>query len=176
MILVLDNAAYHKERVPEYFSLGSATKKKCAEHLRQMGVATISWCRGGAVQTFDLSRPLPRYPKGPSEADLRAILEQQLEERPGNFFKSKLQVLFEERSLIYSLKRGQDATDYHQIIYTVPYYSEFQPIELAWAIRSGGSETTTHQSVMQRPSVSCCVKACTGRKYTLLLTLPCVRA
>ena len=81
---------------------------------------------------FDLLSPMQRYPEGPSAGELRAILEREIELRSPDFYKSKLIVEFERQSVEDSKKVGPERRDYHQVIFTVPYRSETQPIELVW--------------------------------------------
>lgn len=119
MILVLDNASYHKPRDETWISDSKAqSKHELAHQLIDLGVTEL-------VTVDDQHRVVPAHlfaapagAGGPSKEDLVAATKKWLEEHEGA-----------NRTVVEQLMADAG----HSLVYTPPFCPEVQPIELLWA-------------------------------------------
>jgi transposase len=119
MILVLDNASYHKPRDETWISAAKAQNKHELVHqLMDLGVTQLT-------TVGDSPRVVPAHrfeaavsAGGPSKEDLLAAVQKWLDEHPNH-----------NRTVVEQLL--SDAG--HSLVYTPPFCPEVQPIELLWA-------------------------------------------
>jgi len=119
MILVMDNAAYHKARDESWVSSSkSQSKHELAHLLIDLGVSQL-------ITTGPHPRTVPAHhfeasigEGGPSKDDLLVAVQKWLAEHPDH-----------NRTVVEQLL--SDAG--HALVYTPPYCPEVQPIELLWA-------------------------------------------
>jgi transposase len=118
-ILVLDNAAYHRARGAEYVNPATMTKLELIQHLELFGINSITVNRRGQSVQFNSASFYRRGgDSGPTNAELKAALQDYLNRNP-HLQRSRAQTLF-------------DAEGW-QLLFTPPYNSECQPIEMVWA-------------------------------------------
>ena len=147
MILVMDNASYHKQQSTEFYTEGkgpaTASKGLNAHVLRKAGCTQIEIKRGEATLAFSVPVEEPahfadhrehggrspscegldgtvyaRSPKGPSSEELALATSAYLKVNCPQALESKVERLFAEKNW--------------KIIWTPPYCPKFQPIELVW--------------------------------------------
>jgi transposase len=147
MILVMDNASYHKAQNTEYYPEGKGPETaskglnahvlrmaQCTEVEIKRGEATLKFAvppveppsfahhrvNGGAAPSSDGldGTVYARSPKGPSSAELAEATAQYLKAHCPQALESKVEKAFAERGW--------------KIIWTPPYCPKFQPIELVW--------------------------------------------
>lgn len=82
MILVLDNAAYHRARTDQWISVSGATKSALSAKLREWKVDTITVTRDGVKTRFRSSQYEVNAPAGPSRPELQAVARQYLKAHP----------------------------------------------------------------------------------------------
>ena len=117
MVLVMDNAGYHKARDETWIStVKSQSRHDLAHTLLDLGVTELTDAATGAV--YPAHRFASNRGTGPSKDALLAAVRKVVEERPGC-----------NRTVVEQLL---DAEQY-SIIYTPPYSPDLQPIELLWA-------------------------------------------
>jgi transposase len=117
MILVLDNANYHKPRDESWISASKAMNKhELAHQLLDMGVQQLITSRGIVVPAHRFEADLSAG--GPSKEDLIAAVKKWLEEHPDH-----------NETVVEQLMKDAG----YSLIYTPPYCPEVQPIELLWA-------------------------------------------
>jgi transposase len=131
MYLVLDNAKYHHHRGPDWFSPSSKKKGQLADFLRQRGVKSITVDGGRVIPASKFSADARGNGGGPSLAQLKAAVKQHLAEHPEINTTVPQQLM--------------DDQDY-ELIYTPPYVSELQPIELIWAFTKALVARQSHRS------------------------------
>jgi hypothetical protein len=148
MILVMDNASYHKQQSTEYYPEGkgpnSATKGLNAHVLRRAGCTSIQVNRGGATPELFLVPPeepeaytthrehggpapgagddgtvYARFPKGPSADELAAATNV--------FLKANCPAALE--SMVERKFANMEGGAW-KVIWTPPYWPKCQPIEL----------------------------------------------
>ena len=123
MYLVLDNAKYHHLRGPEWVSPSKMKRGQLAEFLRQRQIKSIT------VTEHDKSTRVVPHTKfsadwrrdrtgGPNVEQLQKAVKQHLEENP-EINQTVPQQLMKDK--------------HYELIYTPPYVSQLQPIELIWA-------------------------------------------
>ena len=119
MVLVLDNASYHKPRDESWISAArSQNKHELAHQLMDLGVEQLT-----TVGASPRVVPTHRFEAavgagGPTKEDLLAAVKKWLDEHPDH-----------NRTVVEQLM--DDAG--HSLIYTPPFCPEVQPIELLWA-------------------------------------------
>jgi transposase len=121
MILVLDNASYHKMRDESWVSGSKALNKhELAHQLMDLGVEQLT-----TVATDKPRRIVPSHrfeapisDGGPSKDDLIGAIQKWLDDHPDH-----------NRTVVEQLM--DDAG--HTLVYTPPFCPEVQPIELLWA-------------------------------------------
>jgi transposase len=147
MILVMDNASYHKQQSTEFYPEGkgpaTASKGLNAHVLRKAGCTQIEIKRGEATLAFSVPVEEPanfaqhrehggrspscdgldgtvyaRSPKGPSSEELALATSAYLKAYCPQALESRVERLFAEKDW--------------KIIWTPPYCPKFQPIELVW--------------------------------------------
>jgi hypothetical protein len=120
MYLVLDNAKYHHHRGEDWLTPAKMNKGQCARFLRENGVPRITVTRSNnstyEVPASKLSADLKDG--GPTMKGLRGAVSTYLASHPGMNTTVPAQLM-------------KDA--HASLIYTPPYESWLQPIELVWA-------------------------------------------
>ena len=119
MVLVLDNASYHKPRDESWISASKAMNKHELVHqLLDLGVAQLTTV-GASPRVVTAERfEAAVSAGGPSKDDLLAAAQRWLDEHPDH-----------NRTVVEQLM--SDAG--HALVYTPPFCPEVQPIELLWA-------------------------------------------
>ena len=118
MYLVLDNAKYHHHRGPDWFSPSNKKKGQLADFLRQRDVSSITVEGGRTIPASKFSADARGKAGGPTVKQLQAAAKEHLAEHP-EINTTVPQQLFDDAG--------------HELIYTPPYVSQLQPIELIWA-------------------------------------------
>ena len=118
MYLVLDNAKYHHHRGPDWFAPATKSKGQLADFLRQRSVRNITVDGGRTIPSRNFSADARGKSGGPTVVQLKEAVKQHLVEHPEINTTVPQQLL-------------SDAG--HELLYTPPYVSELQPIELIWA-------------------------------------------
>ena len=119
MYLVLDNAKYHHHRGPDWFSATNKTKGQLADFLRQRGVKQITLDDGRIIKSNKFSADCRgRNGGGATIEQLKIAVKQHLSQHP-EINTTVPQQLFDDAG--------------YELLYTPPYVSELQPIELIWA-------------------------------------------
>jgi hypothetical protein len=119
MILVLDNASYHKPRDESWVSSSKALNKhELAHQLMDLGVEQLT-----TVDNAHRIVPSHRFEAkvsdgGPLKDDLIGAIQKWLDDHPDH-----------NRTVVEQLM--DDAG--HSLVYTPPFCPEVQPIELLWA-------------------------------------------
>ena len=133
MILVMDNASYHKARDETWVSAGaSQSKTQLADRLIALEVEKLT-----TVRSAGGSRVVPSYlfhssigEGGPSKEDLQAAVQKWLDAHPGH-----------NRTIVEQI---MDAEGF-SIVYTPPFCPDVQPIELLWGkIKGSVAAQSTH--------------------------------
>ena len=131
MVLVLDNAKYHHHRGPDWFSPSNKKKGQLADFLRQRRVASITTDDGRVIPASKFSADASRSGGGPSLLQLRKAVKQHLNEHP-------------EINTTVPQQLMSDAG--YELLYTPPYISQLQPIELIWAFTKALVARQSHRS------------------------------
>lgn len=118
MVLVLDNAKYHHHRGPDWFSPSNKKKGQLADFLRQRSVPSLTTENGRVIPAGKFSADARGKAGGPTLKELQAAVKQHLKEHP-DINTTVPQQLMDDAG--------------YELIYTPPYVSELQPIELIWA-------------------------------------------
>ena len=120
MYLVLDNAAYHHHRGPDWISPYKLKKPQLAEVLRQRGVASISSPTKGNVNRIIPSTKFSAdiSAGGPTLAQLQTAVKLLLAEHPEINTTVTQQLMSDKK---------------HVLVYTPPWVPDVQPIELIWS-------------------------------------------
>jgi len=131
MILVLDNASYHKPRDESWISASKAMNKhELAHQLLDLGVERLT-------TIGDRPRIVPSHlfeasigAGGPSKDDLIAATQLWLDQHP-DYNRTVVEQLFDDAG--------------HSLVYTPPFCPEVQPIELLWAkVKRYVADRATH--------------------------------
>ncbi len=137
MILVMDNAGYHKPRDFDWVAPAKMGKAECASFLEAQGITAFKAERedAGAVvfpkRTWLLNA---RNKAAPTVKELRAAVKAHLKQHP-QLNQTKIDKMLRPLG--------------HSIIWTPPFVPEVQPIELIWAYVKGlvASQYTLHRSI-----------------------------
>ena len=132
MILVLDNAPYHKEQGEGYFNIKSMSKTGMINVLRSKKVHNIVIIRNGQAKMFKAGEWHLNGPSGPYKEELQIFVESWIKKYP-ELQKTLLEKLFEHKSL--AVKPG--VPNFHYFILTPPYTPQLQPIEWVWSYVKG---------------------------------------
>jgi len=118
MYLILDNAKYHHHRGPDWFAPYNKKKGQLADFLRQRHVRSITLDDGRVIPVSKFSADANKRAGGPTLAQLKKVVQKIIEQNPE----------------INTTVPQQLMNDHHyELIYTPPYVSQLQPIELIWA-------------------------------------------
>ncbi|CAF0833932.1 unnamed protein product [Rotaria sp. Silwood1] len=128
MILVLDNAPYHKERGDDYVNIKLMSKIDMIDLLVSKGVQNITIIPNGYPKEFQANEWKFNGPLGPYKKELQLYMESWIKQYP-ELQKTLLENLFVEKSLHVKA----NMPDFHYLIYIPPYCPQVQPIELVWA-------------------------------------------
>jgi transposase len=131
MYLVLDNAKYHHHRGPDWFSPSAKKKGQLADFLRQREVKSITVEGGRVIPASKFSADARGKAGGPTLEQLKKAAKQHLTEHP-EINTTVPQQLFDDAG--------------YELLYTPPYVSELQPIELIWAFTKGLVARQSHRS------------------------------
>ena len=120
MILVMDNAKYHHARGEDWTTPAEMNRGQCADFLRQIEVKRISGEVRKREKTFAASSfSADEKDGGPTLKLLRGEIDKWLQSHP----EANVEV---PTQLVRDVRAGS------RIIYTPPYESWLQPIELVW--------------------------------------------
>jgi hypothetical protein len=123
MVLVLDNAAYHHHRGPEWISVTSMKKQQLADKMVELGISSVvvDRQRKGTDErekkTFQQHSYSRGGPYAPTVAEMQVSLTAHLNAHPEV-----------NRTEVYKLF----AQHHHELLYTPPYQPAVQPIERLW--------------------------------------------
>jgi transposase len=131
MYLVLDNAKYHHHRGPDWFSPSSKTKGQLADFLRQRSVQSITVDHGRVIFANKFSADARGKAGGPTLAQLKTAAKQHLAEHP-EINTTVPQQLMEDQN--------------YELLYTPPYVSDLQPIEMLWAFTKAIVARQSHRT------------------------------
>jgi transposase len=121
MILVMDNATYHRPRDFDWITPYKMCKTACVTFLERHGVTEFTAERDGVEVTFNQAQFTQRASKknaAPTVKELQKAVNTYLQQHPG-INKTKIDKLLEPLG--------------HSIVWTPPFVPEVQPIELIWA-------------------------------------------
>jgi hypothetical protein len=119
MYLVLDNAKYHHHRGPDWFSTTNKKRGQLADFLRQCKVKSITLEDGRIIFSTKFSADCRgRNGGGPTLEELKKAVKDYIKGHPEINTTVPQQLM--------------DDVGY-ELLYTPPYVSELQPIELIWA-------------------------------------------
>jgi transposase len=131
MYLVLDNAKYHYHRGPDWFAPSTKSKGQLADFLRQRNVKNITVDGGRVIPANKFSAEARGKAGGPTVVQLKAAAKQHLKEHP-DINTTVPQQLMDDAG--------------YKLLYTPPYVSELQPIELIWAYTKALVARQSHRS------------------------------
>jgi transposase len=137
MYLVLDNAKYHHHRGPDWFSPSVKKKGQLADFLRQRQVKSVTVEGGRVIPASKFSADARgKASGGPTLDQLKNAVKQHLVDHP-DINTTVPQQLFSDAG--YSL------------IYTPPYVSDLQPIEMIWAFTKAlvAKQSTRNRTVRE---------------------------
>jgi hypothetical protein len=140
MYLVLDNAKYHHHRGPDWFSPTTKKKGQLADFLRQRSFSSITVESGRVVPASKFSANAGRAAGGPTLAQLKEAVKQHLAAHPEINTTVPQQLM--------------DNAGY-ELLYTPPYVSDLQPIEMIWAFTKA---LVARQSTRTRTAHTCAVQ------------------
>jgi hypothetical protein len=120
MIIVMDNASYHKPRDFDWITPYKMTKVACASFLVAQDLKQFTAERDGEPIVFKRSTWNQRAgnKSSPSLKELQQAVKSHLKQHPG-INKTKIDKLLQPHG--------------HSIVWTPPFVPEVQPIELIWA-------------------------------------------
>jgi transposase len=119
MILVLDNAKYHHHRGPDWFSTSNKSRGQLADFLRQRGIQSITVDEGRVIPSSKFSADARgKSSTGPTLKQLKKAVDDHLVEHP---------------EINTTVPQQLMADKQYELLYTPPYVSHLQPIELIWA-------------------------------------------
>ena len=125
MIIVMDNAGYHKPRDFDWITPGTMSKTECASFCEEHGIEEINATRDGQEMRFSkktFSQRASKHNLAPTRKELQAAVKAHLKQHPG-INKTKIDKLLQPLG--------------HSIVWTPPFVPEVQPIELIWAYVKG---------------------------------------
>jgi transposase len=132
MYLVLDNAKYHHHRGPDWFSPSNKKRGALADFLRQRKVKSITVEGGRVISASKFSADARgKASDGPTLKQLQAAVKEHLAAHPEINTTVPQQLL-------------SDAG--YELLYTPPYVSELQPIEMIWAFTKGLVARRSHRT------------------------------
>jgi len=145
LVLVLDNASYHRALADDSMK-ATGSKQEMLAQLKRAGVQTITTHRVGKTfaqdgrrhsrdykrGSLDQSQWEAKAPQGPFVQEVKEALKAYIAENP-EVAKSAVEKLFERESLKDSNGFNKN---FHRIIYTPPYLPQVQPGGQTW--RSSG--------------------------------------
>jgi hypothetical protein len=140
MYLVLDNAKYHHHRGPDWFSPSNKKKGQLADFLRQRDVSSITVDDGRTIPASKFSADARGKAGGPTVKQLQTAVKEHLAEHPEINTTVPQQLM--------------DDTGY-TLLYTPPYVSDLQPIEMIWAFTKA---LVARQSTRTRTPHACAVQ------------------
>jgi transposase len=137
MIIVMDNAAYHKPRDFDWITPHKMNKTACISFLQQYGLKEFTVERDGESIIFKKStwHLHARNKSAPTVKELQHAVKEYLKQHP-DINKTKIDKLLQPHG--------------HFIVWTPPFVSIFQPIELVWAYvkRLVASQYTLNRSIL----------------------------
>ncbi len=131
MHLVLDNAKYHHHRGPDWFSPSNKKRGQLADFLRQCSVKSITVDDGRTFPSSLFSADARGKGAGPTLKQLQTAVKQYLTAHPEI-----------NTTVPQQLMEDQD----YELLYTPPYVSELQPIELIWAFTKALVARQSHRT------------------------------
>jgi len=140
MYLVLDNAKYHHHRGPDWFSPSGKKKGQLADFLRQRGVQSIIVDDGRNIPASKFSADARGKAGGPTLQQLKIAVKEHLAAHP-------------EINTTVPQQLMDDAG--YELLYTPPYVSDLQPIEMIWAFTKA---LVARQSHRTRTAQACAVQ------------------
>jgi len=140
MYLVLDNAKYHHHRGPDWFSPSKKRKGQLADFLRQRSVSSITVDDGRCIPASSFSADARGKAGGPTLVQLKEAVKQHLAAHP-------------EINTTVPQQLMSDAG--YSLLYTPPYVSDLQPIEMIWAFTKA---LVARQSTRTRTAQACAVQ------------------
>jgi hypothetical protein len=140
MYLVLDNAKYHHHRGPDWFSPSSKKKGQLADFLRQRNVSSITVDDGRVVPASKFSADARGKAGGPTLVQLKAAAKAHIASHPEINTTVPQQLMSDQG---------------YELLYTPPYVSDLQPIEMIWAFTKA---LVARQSHRARTARACAVQ------------------
>ncbi|CAF1341880.1 unnamed protein product [Rotaria sp. Silwood1] len=132
MILVLDNAPYHKEQGNDYANIKLMSKTDMINLFLSKKVRKVTVIRDGHTKEFKANEWKLNGPLGPYKEELKIYIQSWIKQYP-ELQKVLIEKLFEEKSLAAKV----NMPNFHYLIFTPPYCPQVQPIELVWAYVKG---------------------------------------
>lgn len=119
MVLILDNAKYHHARGEDWVSASKMSKTELGVFLRTAGVPSITREDGVAIPASKFTADVRGAAGGgPSKELLQQVVKDYIASHPTINSTLVAQLMQEKK---------------HELVYTPPYESWLQPIELVWA-------------------------------------------
>jgi transposase len=118
MVLILDNAKYHHARGEDWITPSKMNKVELGVFLRRVGVTQITNDEGRVFLSNKFTADASANGGGPTAAALRKVVSDYVKSHPAI-----------NTTLVHQL---MDQHKY-KLLYTPPYESWLQPIELVWA-------------------------------------------
>jgi len=115
MVLILDNASFHKSKDETWKSVNGKSRTWLEEYLFNAEVEFILGKDGRKIRSTKFTSK--KHEGGPTDAELRDVVRDHIKSHWSN--STVLEQLF--------------AREGHQLLWTPPYESWLQPIELVWA-------------------------------------------
>ena len=140
MYLVLDNAKYHHHRGPDWFAPSTKKKGQLADFLRQRNVGSITVDDKRSIPASKFSANAGRAAGGPTLVQLKAAVKEHLAAHP------------EINTTVPQQLMGDAG---YSLLYTPPYVSDLQPIEMIWAFTKA---LVARQSTRTRTAQVCAVQ------------------
>jgi hypothetical protein len=140
MYLVLDNAKYHHHRGPDWFSPSAKKKGQLADFLRQRSVPSITVDGDRSIPASKFSANAGKSAGGPTLAQLKTAAKAHLAAHP---------------EINTTVPQQLMADKNYELLYTPPYVSDLQPIEMIWAFTKS---LVAHQSHRSRTAHACAVQ------------------
>jgi DDE superfamily endonuclease len=140
MYLVLDNAKYHHHRGPDWFSPSNKKKGQLADFLRQRSVQSITVEDGTVIPASKFSADARGIAGGPTLKQLRTAVKAHLAAHP---------------EINTTVPQQLMADKNYELLYTPPYVSDLQPIEMIWAFTKTLVARQSHRS---RTAHACAVQ------------------
>ena len=119
MVLILDNAKYHHARGDDWVSASKMSKVDCGTFLRRVGVPSITTEDGVVIPSSKFTADVRGAAGGgPTAALLKTVVAEYIKSHPTINSTLVAQLMVEKK---------------YGLVYTPPYESWQQPIELVWA-------------------------------------------